>query len=477
MTWTSPAIPYLTSEKSPLPVTKEQSDRISSLLTVGYIIGYFLNPLIIDKLGRKRTLLLYSIPQIISWVLIIIAKNHITIYIARILGGLGYGAGICAVTIYLSEVGSSRTRGIFISYLNVSMGLGFFFAMLLGASLPYNYMNLIFLSSPIIFVVTFFFVPDSPYFMEKINRQETEMRTILNPLLLENPEKKSESGEKYFGKEDSNKEDYRQKEDYKEKEDYNEKEEAKLKEEMSLKEEKSFKENEERSKFFDIKESSLWKLLTLPNNRKALIIVISLAAVDVFSGHMVLWTFTQQWLTYKGSFIDPEKATLMIALVKIIGSLLTSVIIEKMDRRVLILSSGIIGTIAQGLVGAFFFLEERNFDVSSIRWWPILGMTTYELTFAIGIANYFYLYQAELFTTDVKSMAVMVCKVSYMTFTYLCLCRFQVLLAAVGKFTIYLFFTTFAGIGTLFIFFITPETRGKNIDEIQVILRSKKFFI
>ncbi|XP_033218265.1 facilitated trehalose transporter Tret1-like [Belonocnema kinseyi] len=352
---------------------------ISSLLTVGYIIGYLLNPLIIDKLGRKNTLLLYGIPQIISWVLIIIAKNHITIYIARILGGISYGAGICGLTIYLSEIGSSRTRGIFITFLNLSMGLGFFFAMLLGASVPYNYMNLIFLSSPIIFVITFLFVPDSPYFMAKTNREELEMKKTINPLLLR---------EKDTEKQDSNKADY-ELEDHKEKE------------ELSLEGDKK------GSKFFDIKESSLWKLVTLPNNRRALVIVISLAAMDVFSGHMVMWTFTQQLLTHKGSIIDPEKATLMIAIVKIFASLLTTLIIEKMDRRVLILSSGIIGTFAQGLVGAFFFFEERNFDISSIRWWPILGMTTYELALAMGASNIFYLYQAELFSTEVKSMAIM----------------------------------------------------------------------
>ncbi|XP_033217995.1 uncharacterized protein LOC117173489 isoform X4 [Belonocnema kinseyi] len=32
--WTSPALPYLTSETSHLPISKEQSDWIASLLTI-----------------------------------------------------------------------------------------------------------------------------------------------------------------------------------------------------------------------------------------------------------------------------------------------------------------------------------------------------------------------------------------------------------------------------------------------------------
>ncbi|XP_033218263.1 facilitated trehalose transporter Tret1-like [Belonocnema kinseyi] len=457
LTWTSPAIPYLRSINSTLPVTTEQSDRISSLITIGYIIGYILNPFIIEKLGRKRTLMLYSIPQIISWVLIIIAKNHTTIYIARLLGGIGYGGAICALTIYLSEVGSPKIRGIFIVFMNLSMGLGFFLVMFLGAFVSYYCMNLVLLSIPAIFVATFSFVPDSPHFMEKIYREGIEMKLKLNPLLLENGEKEKEE----FEKEESEKEEHEKGEYDKEEHEEEEHEKGEL----------------ETTKFFIFKKSMIWKLLSLSHNRKALFIVISIAAMDSFSGHMILWTFTQQLLTYKGSLIDPEKATLILTVVKFTASIISTQIIEKMGRRVLLLSSGIIGTIAHALVGVFFYFEERNFELSFFSWVPLVGMATFEFAFAAGSANLFYLYQAELFSTDVKSMAVMVIKVSYMIFSYFCLFRFQVLLVDIGRCTIFWIFSVFAGIGTFFVFSMTPETRGKTIDEIQVILKSKKFFV
>ena len=459
MAWTSPAITYLLSEKSYLPVSKEQSDKISSLLTVGYILGYILNPIIIGKLGGKRTLLIYTLPQTASWLFIIIAKNHVTIYIARILGGIGYGGAICALTVYLSEIGTSKTRGIFIVLLNLSMGLGFFFVMLLGASLPYHIMNLMFLSLPIIFLATFIFMPDSEYFMNEVEQEDQEMKVRLNFFSSEGLEER-ESGIRRGSDliKDSTK-----------------KEDSGLKSDLNSGE--NYQDQKENSNGFNIRKSRLCKLLKLRNNQIALIIVISLAAQDVFSGHMALWSYTQQFLTYKTTPIEPEKATLVLASVKIIAAVLSAFIIERMGRKLIFLHSAIIGTIAQGLVGIFFFLEKEEVDLSSWRWWPLIGVSIYELSFATGSSNLFYLYQAELFSSEVKSVAVMTCKVSYMVFSYFCLFQFQVLLDAVGKPVIYLFFTICAAIGTVFVSIITPETQGKTIEEIQTILKSKKFFL
>ncbi|XP_051176281.1 uncharacterized protein LOC127291275 isoform X2 [Leptopilina boulardi] len=501
MTWTSPSIPYLTSEKSPIPLTKEQSDIISSLLTVGYITGYIMNPFVIEKFGSKRTLLIYTIPQMAAWILINLSKTPITLYIARVFAGMGYGAGICALTIYLSEIGTSKTRGIFISYLNLAMGFGFFLVMLFGAYIPYEYMNLILLTFPIIFAITFIFMPDASYFHNEEN-ENGEMKIKLNSSEKEdlithemkelNISQRNEISENNFPKSDTeielNPKEYSKLDidpnrefdkqnfnndlinnpNYKLRENFDSEE--------KLKADRNSKEDDE-SDFFNFKKSRFWKMITTQNSRKALIITISLAAQDVLSGHMVVWTFTQQLLTSKESPIDSEKATMFLALAKIIASGISAQIIEKTNRRNILFVTSIIGIIANIVLCVFFFMEEGNYDISMFTWLPCVGLTCYELFLSIGCANFFYVYQAELFTSDVKSLGVMVCKVSYMALSYFCLFRFQVLMAAIGRAMIYLIFSIFSIIVSIFVLSITPETRGKTNNEIQMILKKKKFFV
>lgn len=67
--WPSPAIFLLTSDKSPLPtgkITLDQATWVSSLKSGGMVIcGLFVGS-IARKFGRKRPLLLLSIPSIVS---------------------------------------------------------------------------------------------------------------------------------------------------------------------------------------------------------------------------------------------------------------------------------------------------------------------------------------------------------------------------------------------------------------------------
>lgn len=526
MTWTSPSIPYLTSGNSPIPLSKEQSDIVSSLLTVGYITGYIMNPFIIEQFGSKRTLLIYTIPQMLAWILINLAQSPITLYIARIFKGMGYGAAICALTIYLSEIGTSKTRGIFISYLNLAMGLGFFLVMLFGAYIPYKYMNLILLASPIIFAITFIFMPEASFFSENQIKKEKEnigedlksidceRHILMNQGMMSLKQIEIKHSDIFFKKEEEEEENVFKKAENPGKHNSS----LKLNYEdknLQTKTDKNFQVEHIKDKSFQIKtlqdknfqietfeyenlknenpltsknfllknEKSSWKncrflkMIATRNNRKALIITVSLAAQDVLSGHMVVWTFTQQLLTNKESSIDSEKATMFLALAKIIASGISAKIIEKTGRRNILFATSIIGTLSNIMLCAFFFIEERNFNISMFTWLPCFILTCYELAMSIGCSNFFYVYQAELFTIDVKSMGVMFCKVSYMAFSYFCLFRFQVLMASIGRGMIYLIFSIFSIILSIFVFSITPETQGKSNEEIQIVLGKKRFFV
>ncbi|XP_033217992.1 facilitated trehalose transporter Tret1-like isoform X2 [Belonocnema kinseyi] len=443
--WTSPALPYLTSETSHLPISKEQSDWIASLLTIGFVLGYLLNPLIIDRLGRKKTLLWLAIPQITSWIMIILARDCLVLYIARILKGLGYGAAICTLTVYLSEIGNRKNRGIFLVLLSLSLNIGILFVMILGAYLPYNYMNIALLCIPIFFVCTFFFVPDSLYFLQKNIECEEKKLKLMD---LGNEEEE-------------------------------EREESKIGKPLKKMENGSgtlpkLNMGQFKPSFLSFKETNLWKLLSFRNNRRALLVLTFLGAQQAFSGYAALIFFAQQIFTYDGSMFKPEISSLLLASTQFIACVIGTQLVERIKRKIFLFSTGMVGAISLAIVAIFFFLEKEQFDVSSIRWFPIFGVVVYELMLTVGSINLFYVYQGELFTPDVKNLAIAVTKIQYMVFAFFSLFRFQQLIETLGMHGVFFVFSILCASGTFLAFITIPETRGKRLEDIQVMLNSRK---
>ena len=435
MAWSSPALSYLTSPKSHIPMTKQQSDFTAALLPVGMILGYLLNPVIINRVGRKWTLMIYSLPQIVCWTLTILAEKMITLYIARLIGGIGYGGGLGALTIYISEIGTLKNRGILLALISLSINCGLLYTMLLGAFLSYNCMNFSLLALPIIFVVTFSFMPDSFYFYEENNQIDENRTNLMNLKGLE--------------EEATN--------------------ESKLVESNLRK-----IENNHTSKI--ILKESLWKLFTYRSNRRALIILSFTCFVSVFSGNIPLTFFTQQVFTHSGSTFSAETSAVIIVAIKVASALISTQVIERVRRKVLFFTTGITGAISMGLAGTYFLLEEKKFEVSFFRWVPLFAVILYELMAVSGPCNLFYIYQSELFNNDVKSVSVTYGKIFYMVLSFLSLFRFQVTVDKLGVYTMFFLFAICGTVGTLVVCMITPETKGIRLSEIQIMLKSKRTF-
>ena len=420
----------MTSKNSHIPTTKEEIDWIASLYSVGLVIGFLINPLFVDRIGRKKTLLTFSAPQIISWIMIILAKDCITICIARIIGGIGYGAAICSLNVYLSEIGNLKNRGKILVLFPVSINSGMLYVMILGAYLPYKFMNIGILILPIIFFTSFFFMPDSSYFCERNDdSKDVKMKNLLNYQEIEKGDKNAEIIQEGF-----------------------------------------------YTSTLRFKESRLWKLVAFRNNRKALMTEIFLSAYLVFSGDAVLIYLSQQILVTSGFSLSAGKAAIILPSVRIIGSLICIPLVERVRRKVLLLMSGILGSIAMGVVGLFFFLENQNFDVSLFQWIPLVGSAVYEFLLVFGPLSLYYIFLGELFTAEVKSLAVTVCKIIFTIFTFFSLFWFNQMVDIFGMCMIFFMFSACGAIGTYIVFIITPETKGKRLDEIQVLLKSKKMF-
>lgn len=64
---------------------------LQSIVTIGAAIGGLLGGWMVDKIGRKLSLMFCSIPYIFGFTIIIAAKNIWMLYLGRVLTGLASG--------------------------------------------------------------------------------------------------------------------------------------------------------------------------------------------------------------------------------------------------------------------------------------------------------------------------------------------------------------------------------------------------
>lgn len=170
--WTSPAGPRLLQEIQYFPITSDEWSWIASIYNVGcsfscLIVGYLMN-----KFGRKNTMLGLVIPLVVGWALLAWAKNFAMLLAGRFILGLGGGAFYITSPQYTSEIAQKEIRGILGSFLQLLISIGVLFVYTVGAVVSVFSTNIICCICPLIFAFVFFFMPESPVYLIMKNREQ-----------------------------------------------------------------------------------------------------------------------------------------------------------------------------------------------------------------------------------------------------------------------------------------------------------------
>ncbi|XP_072159761.1 uncharacterized protein [Bemisia tabaci] len=116
-----------------LSFTEDQATWFASIPMVFQPLGSALSGLISAPLGRKRSLMLVNIPQIIGWLMLYSSSSVNIMYLAAAIQGLGAGFMDAPIFTYVGEICEPSLRGVLISYSLQFCSVGFFLQCLLGS--------------------------------------------------------------------------------------------------------------------------------------------------------------------------------------------------------------------------------------------------------------------------------------------------------------------------------------------------------
>lgn len=427
--WTSPILPKLKSSESYMPITSDDASWIASFVLLGSIPGNIIAAFIVDRLGRKVCLLLAGIPLAISWILIIVAWCPYVLYVSRFIGGIGLGVAYVVCPMYIGEIADKEIRGSLGSLIKLMVTFGELYAHAIGPFVSYECLAYSCAVIPIIFFLTFSWMPESPYYLLMRNRED---KATYNLKCL-----------KRYATEDQLEEDIEQM---------------------------------QKTVLRDLSDKgNIWDLFNTPGNRRAVVISFGLQLVLQFSGLAAIESYTQEILEEADTDLSAGIAVIVLSVLQLIAGIGAAALVDRLGRRPLLLVTTLLGGLSLTVTGTFYLLKHYVLaNMTGFGWVLHASVIFYELIIALGLNPLSYMMLGELFPTNVKGAAVSIANMWASLLAFFVSKMYQVISDSCGVYTSFGWFAVSCFLGIVFILFMVPETKGKSLLEIQEELNCKK---
>ncbi|KAF2895720.1 hypothetical protein ILUMI_10455 [Ignelater luminosus] len=406
-------------------ISEDEISYVVMIAPLGYLVGSPLSGFLLDKIGRKSTMLLLAIPEIIPWILIETSTCVEMLYIARFITGIADGALFTTLPIYIGEVVEPKIRGILGTAQSFAIITGILLINAYGSYLPIRMTAYISLSVPLLFLVTFIWMPDSPYYLLMKGKIE-EARASLSMLRRVNNV---------------------------------EKELSKIKTDVQ-------RQISEPGRYKDI--------FTIKTNFKAFLILIGLRTFQQMSGLSALGFYTQVIFKQAGGYLSPAESTIVCCVIQVVFTGFTSFLLDHFGRRPLLLFSSAGSATTLIILGLYFSFQHANYDLSYFYWLPVAAMVIYNVVNSSGLLMVPDIMTGELMSVSVKSKAVGIVNIYLGIIMSFGSKLFQYLDYHIGMFMPFYVFGVCCIISIAFCYFWVPETKAKTLEQIQQTLKESK---
>lgn len=408
----------------------EQTGFITSSVLIGSSIGALSTGTLSDHFGRKRLLLISSILFLLGSGLSMAAVGFVSMVIARIILGFAIGSASALTPAYLAELADAPhrgslgtmfqlmiTAGILLAYVS---NIGFLHHNLLGIR-DWRWMLGSALIPAVILFIGSLILPESPrYLVEsgKIN----EARDVLHELRKNTHEDPD-------------------------------------------------KELSDIQKIADQPKGGLKELTTFA--RPAVIVAILLMLLQQLVGiNSVIYFLPQVFI--KGFGFAESNAiwiSVGIGVVNFVCTILAYLVMDKFNRRTILLFGSIVMAISIGILSVLnFTLSVQNAAIPTM-----ILIAIYIFGFAVSWGPICWLMLGEIFPLNVRGVGNSIGSAANWIGNFIVSQFFLVLLSMFhnnvgGPFAV---FTFFAILSIFFVIYMVPETRGKTLENIEMEMRQK----
>lgn len=425
--WPTPVLVKFFENDTKVDITKDEISLMLAMNPPGFIVGSFASRFLADELGRRATILISAIPIAVGSIIVLFATKAWLLYISIFMWSCGTGIVCTVVNIYLVEIMDKEIRGTTGVCTKFAFNFGNLLVISIGPFVSYDALNYMMLVPLILYFVLCWWIPESPVYYVKEGRFESAGRALM----------------KLHGYKDR----------------------ISCEEDLSLL--KSQVKNEMR------RSSSAWELFTGKQYRRAIIIAVGLKFTQIITGGVAIKQYFG--VIMSEAHVTKEQQPMVFIIfgaVSFVIGIMSSVLVDRIGRRPLLIWSYAGTGLSLISVGIYFFvinviyLDHDNFS-TYYGYLPLLGILFSSVISTLGFNSLLAVIPAEIFPLNIRSVAMASLNIFGGVLGFILASGYQKVKDYFGIHTVFWIFSIVGISGAVFSYFLVPETKGKDLVEIQ----------
>jgi sugar porter (SP) family MFS transporter len=401
-------------------LTTQMEEVVVSVVLIGAMLGAITGGAVADRIGRRATLLWGSAIFIFGSILAPLSPDVATLIVARTLLGIAIGFTSVTAPVYVSELSPPQSRGRLIGLYQFTLTLGIALADLVGYWLAnqqaWRLMFGIGAIPAIVFLLMVLMLPESPRWLFSKNRVADAQRVLDSYI--------NQAGAQLL--------------------------------------------LEDIRTGLATQIETHWNALWSPAVRGSLVIAVGFTVLQQVTGINTIIYYGPQIFSLAGITSNRNAifATLLVAVTNVLATVIALVLVDRVGRKPL-LYAGVGGMTASlfVLAAAFHYQAVPGLSLGMLA---TVCMMVYITCFAASMGPIAWIIVAEVFPLRLRGRGVAAATLGSGIANFIVSLTFLSLIKAAGNSVTFAIYGVFCILTLLFVRFIIPETKGRELESISV---------
>ena len=161
------------------------------------------------------------------------------------------------------------------------------------------------------------------------------------------------------------------------------------------------------------------------------------------------------------------------ASLQVVATMLSTLLIDKAGRKILLFLSSLVMCISLVSLGIYFHVKATQ-DLAFLSSLPLVSLGLFIVMFSVGLGPIPWIMLGEIFTPKTKGVASSISAAFNWVLAFTVTNQYQNMNDTLGVGPTFVLFGAICGVGAIFVSLLVPETKGKDVEQVQGVLMGNR---